>query len=444
MKALIIAAGKGSRLQTKSKEKPKPLIRLLGLSLIERIILTAKQAGIEEFVVVVGYLGEKIKKELGNGKNLGVNITYIENNEWDRENGISVLMAKEVLKEKFVLLMSDHVFDSQILKRLQKTELKKDECVLVVDRAPDKYYIDLEDATKVKVDDDGYILEIGKDTENFNCVDCGIFLLSPLIFSALDQSVKEGDETLSGGIRILAKKRKIKSLEVGNNFWIDIDTIKSYRMAEKILCQKLKKPTDGPISKYLNRPVSIRISKFLVNFNLKPDLISLVSFFLCGLSGLFFSLGGYLYFVIAGVLSQLSSIIDGCDGEIARLKFQSSKYGAWFDAVLDRYADALIIFGMTYGWWKLHLTTDIWLVGFMALIGSFMNSYTAIKYDSIFLTREKSKIKVRIGRDIRIFLIMIGAFLNQIYFVLLLLGVLTNLESLRRLYILRKNNISEA
>jgi len=78
------------------------------------------------------------------------------------------------------------------------------------------------------------------------------------------------------------------------------------------------------------------------------------------------------------------------------------------------------------------------------LIGSFMNSYTAIKYDSIFLTREKSKIKVRIGRDIRIFLIMIGAFLNQIYFVLLLLGVLTNLESLRRLYILRKNNISEA
>ena len=61
MKALIIAAGIGSRLSSFTKEKPKPLIRLLGLSLIERIILTAKQAGIDEFVISVGYLGEKIR-----------------------------------------------------------------------------------------------------------------------------------------------------------------------------------------------------------------------------------------------------------------------------------------------------------------------------------------------------------------------------------------------
>ena len=59
MKALIIAAGKGSRSGSLTKDEPKPLVRLLGLSLVERVILTAKEVGIDEFVIVIGYLGGK-------------------------------------------------------------------------------------------------------------------------------------------------------------------------------------------------------------------------------------------------------------------------------------------------------------------------------------------------------------------------------------------------
>ena len=99
MKALIIAAGKGSRLKSLTIVEPKPLIQLLGLSLIERIILTARQAGIDEFVIVIGYLEGKIKDKLGDGKRYGVKITYIENLEWQRGNGVSVLKVKEFLEE---------------------------------------------------------------------------------------------------------------------------------------------------------------------------------------------------------------------------------------------------------------------------------------------------------------------------------------------------------
>lgn len=69
MKALIIAAGRGSRLNGLTADKPKSLIQLLGLSLIERIILTAKQAGIDELIVTIGYLADKIKEQLGDGRN---------------------------------------------------------------------------------------------------------------------------------------------------------------------------------------------------------------------------------------------------------------------------------------------------------------------------------------------------------------------------------------
>ena len=82
MKALIIAAGQGLRLGHLTEATPKPLIRLLGLSLIERVILTAKQVGITEFVVVVGYLGDKIRATLGDGSQWGVKIAYVQNNEW--------------------------------------------------------------------------------------------------------------------------------------------------------------------------------------------------------------------------------------------------------------------------------------------------------------------------------------------------------------------------
>ena len=133
MKALIIAAGKGNRLRNLTKDEPKPLVRLLGLSLVERVILTAKEVGIDEFIIVIGYLGERVKEKLGNGKRYGMEIAYIENTEWERGNGISVLKAKESLKENFILSMSDHIFDARILKELISYDLKNS-VVLVVDK----------------------------------------------------------------------------------------------------------------------------------------------------------------------------------------------------------------------------------------------------------------------------------------------------------------------
>jgi len=436
VKALILAAGRGDRLNHLTKDKPKPLIEVLGLSLIERVILTAKQAGTNEFLVVVGYLGDKIKARLGEGEKYGVKINYIENNQWRRGNGVSVLKAKESLKENFILLMSDHIFEAKILSHLKQIKLEDGECVLCVDKTP-KEHIDMEDATKVNIENDK-IVEIGKKLKDYNSIDCGIFVCSPSIFEALEKSIREGEETLSAGIRVLAKQGKIKYFNVKDSFWIDVDTDDEYKKAEEILCSKLIKPTDGPIAKFLNRPISIRISKLLLKTKIKPNSISFASFIIGILSAFFFCLGGYLNILIGGFLAQISSIVDGCDGEVARLKFQQSDYGGWFDTVLDRYADALIIFGMVYGYWSLHQNIMIWFFGFIALMGSFMNSYTAGMYHLFFGNEINTKrLKIRFGRDIRLFLIMVGALSNQIFYTLIILGILTNIESIRRLYVLR-------
>jgi len=438
MKALIIAAGKGSRLESLSKGQPKPLIKLLGLSLVERVILTAREAGIAEFIIVIGFLGERIKEKLGTGNDYGVNITYIENKEWQGGNGASVLAAKRVLNEDFVLLMADHIFEAKILDELKEIKPKNKECILVIDRTPEEY-IDLDDATKIKVENDR-IVDIGKQIKDHSGLDCGIFLLSPSIFEALEKSIKEGDQTLSGGIRVLARNRMMKYFDVKNAFWLDIDTKSSFKKAEKILLKQLIKPTDGPVSRFLNRPVSLIISKILVKTKVKPNLISFASFLICVSSAFFFSMGNYFYLIIGGVLAQFSSVIDGCDGEVARLTFQESDYGAWFDAVLDRHADAFLLFGLIYHVYSLSGNHLSLLIGFMAILGTFMNSYTADKYDG-FMKRKLGlgEHYFRMGRDVRMFIIFLGALINQPFLTLILIALLMNSENIRRIAVLYKN-----
>ena len=200
--------------------------------------MNGKKSGVEDFTIVIGYLGDEIQKVLGDGSNYGVKITYVENDEWKSGNGVSVLKAKGIIsngnQEKFFLMMADHVFEQRILQDLNKINLEQDSCVLVVDEHP-KRHINMLDATKVKINN-GFIVEIGKELENYNGVDCGIFILSPSsIFEALEQSRKNNDDTLSGGIKILGKNKQIKNFSVNGHFWIDVDTENDYLEAEKLL-----------------------------------------------------------------------------------------------------------------------------------------------------------------------------------------------------------------
>jgi phosphatidylglycerophosphate synthase len=161
------------------------------------------------------------------------------------------------------------------------------------------------------------------------------------------------------------------------------------------------------------------------------------------LGAFFFFLGGYVNLVVGGILAQFSSIIDGCDGEVARLKFQATAFGGWFDAVLDRYADAFLLFGLTYYVYIVNTNFLYITIGFLAIIGAFMNSYTADKYDGLMREQIESKRQhFRIGRDVRVFIIFIGALTNQVVLTLVLIATLTNAENIRRIVVLNREGKS--
>ncbi|RMF68137.1 MAG: nucleotidyl transferase [Calditrichaeota bacterium] len=435
MEALIIAAGRGSRLN--HRHSPKPLTRMMGLNLLERIILTAKNAGVEGFKIVVGYKAEAIKQALGNGEKYGTTIEYIYNPEWQKGNGVSVLAAKDYFHEPFILLMADHLFEESIIRDLLNFPIEDGECVLAIDRNLKGSHFSLDDVTKVLVDD-GYISKIGKTVHQYNALDTGFFLCTPVLFQALEHSVANGDYGLSGGNQILASMGSLRTLDITGRLWIDVDDEVAYKKAKRTLVRSLLKQTDGPISKRLNRKISSRVSSFLSERSVTPNHMTWVSFVVAALAAACFYKASYAWILLGGVLAQLSSILDGCDGEIARLKFQHSFFGMWLDRILDRYADGLIIIGMTYALWLRLQSPLAWLVGGLALLGTFLNSYTAVAYDKLVKRGlVAGNNHMRIGRDVRLFVVFLGAVLNQLMTTLLVLVALTHFESIRRLLLLR-------
>jgi len=231
--ALIIAAGRGMRFGAATDSRPKPLIEVGGVPLLCRTLRTARRAGIDHFTVVTGYRGKVLEEFLRQRISPGIEIQCLRNEKWERPNGLSVLRAKGYVLGPFVLLMADHLFETQILKDLFATPLPLGYCRLAVDFHPERIP-DLADATKVAVQD-GRVRDIGKEIKNYNAIDTGIFLCTEGIFDALETAISKGKESLSDGIRELARLQRMEAMDIGDLFWQDIDDEASRLKVEKRL-----------------------------------------------------------------------------------------------------------------------------------------------------------------------------------------------------------------
>jgi len=438
LKGVILAAGYGSRLTSTIKSGQKSLVELAGLSFIERVLFSFSRYSIKDVIVILGYGDKILKDKIGDGKNYGVAITYIKCADWKNGNGSSLFSAKEALRgtKRFILSMADTWFEPEVIHQMMRNT--KDANILCVDKKIERIQ-NIEEATKVKVKSSGLITKIGKELSDFNAVDCGIFILSEDVFEALNKSFRNGDYSLSGAIQQLVHRGKVATHDIGEYHWQDIDTENDLHEANKKLMSSLRKEGDGLISKHLNRHLSLPITKKIVNYGISPDQITIASFLLSLLAGLLFGLGTAITLVLAGVVSQLSSVMDGVDGEIARLKFASTRYGSYFDSILDRYGDTAIIIGMAYASYGVFPDISIIVVTSFALIGSAMSMMSKDSFFKTFGVRYNAGKMDGYGkyllanRDGRLFLIFLAGITGQVLLVLGILAITTNLLAIYRL-----------
>ena len=233
MKCLIVAAGQGTRLREKGDLKP--LIPIRGVPLIERVIGNARSAGVTEFFVVTGYRAEELQARLGEFAQSGnVHITRILNRAWDRANGVSVLTAKQFLDEPFLLAMCDHLVDPEIFRSLMASPREPETVTLGVDFNIDSPLNDPEDVTRVKCEGNR-LLHIGKVIRDFNAFDTGVFLCTPIMFGALEESQARGDDSISGAMNVLAEWNKARVFDIQDRLWVDVDDPAAFAKAETLL-----------------------------------------------------------------------------------------------------------------------------------------------------------------------------------------------------------------
>ena len=186
------------------------------------------------------------------------------------------------------------------------------------------------------------------------------------------------------------------------------------------------KPREGLVSYYLSRRISRPLAKLLVSTPVTPNQVSFVSFLIALVSlGLFLS-GHNIW---AGLAAQASSTVDGVDGDLARLKGMATRFGGFFDAVLDRYSDVAILGGLTY-WAIVYEHTQpaelVELVGLLAITGSLMISYTRARAEASLGTSFSGAALFLGSRDARLLIVMVGAMLGQALATLVIISALTN------------------
>ena len=137
---------------------------------------------------------------------------------------------------------------------------------------------------------------------------------------------------------------------------------------------------DGYVAAHLNRRLSVPISARLARTRITPTQITVISFLIALVGAACFAVGRHWTAVIGALLVQLSSVVDGCDGELARLRHLATARGGWLDTMLDRYADAAVVVGITVGYAAGHPGVLPWLGGMAAITGFLLASYTTKEY----------------------------------------------------------------
>jgi len=213
MQAIVLAAGEGSRMRPLTSKRPKVMLPVAGKPFLEHILSRGREAGLDSFVLVVGYCQQAVRSYFGDGRRLGIKIDYAVQ-EKQLGTGHALLAAEAESEDRFVVLNGDVLPDTESLQRIAQSEEMAAASFRVAD--PSRYGVFSADGSYVKS-----VVEKNPSPPS-NLANAGIYLLSGEIFDALAKAPisERGEHELTDGLNILAAKKRIRLLEMKD--WLEI------------------------------------------------------------------------------------------------------------------------------------------------------------------------------------------------------------------------------
>lgn len=233
-KAIVMAAGKGTRMLPLTKEIPKPLIKVNSRPFLDYLIENLVGAGFSQIGIVGGYRIEKLREYI-KGLDYDAEFTIIEQKE-QKGTADALISAKDFAgDDSFVALGGDNLWSVADLKRIAK----EDEDIYiagVVVEEPEHFGVLLSDASGE------YLDEISEKPRSFvgNLINTGLYKFTPEIFDALGKvSLSErGEMELTDALTLLAKDKKVKIMKL-NDYWVDFGKLEDIPGVERFLREVL-------------------------------------------------------------------------------------------------------------------------------------------------------------------------------------------------------------
>jgi phosphatidylglycerophosphate synthase len=175
---------------------------------------------------------------------------------------------------------------------------------------------------------------------------------------------------------------------------------KAARKAERFLLKDLRKPIDGIVSKYLNRYISLGVTRWLARTGISPNMLTLFIIPMGMASGVFAAIAEpYWMLVLAGLFFQGQSVFDGCDGEIARVTFRFSHLGQWLDSIGDDVTNYSFCLGLALGQARVNDWPWFYFVGFAVLLVQCMTTGIMYRRMIIMGTGDLLQVPVTLGAN---------------------------------------------
>ncbi len=372
-----------------------PLASVVGIGLFQRTVLTLQRAGIRQLIVLSGSEEEQLKLTLGKGPRVTIPVRWMPIREFPLDDPRTwESLAAEV--HGFALVASVHsVFSRGLIEQLRR-DVRDGQSIVVAQSRQDQLDHPTMHGVPLNMSS-GRSKTVGSTRLEESTVRVAELVVVPAnLMSAANPATNEkGRPPIRQWIERAAADGRVRvvTAEAKRGTWYqEVRTLSDVNTAENKLYNSLKGEFEGFVDRYFNRKLSRWFTRLFLAIGLSPNSITV----LAGLIGLVaaagFGIGTYSAGVVAAVLFQLAAVIDCCDGEVARLTFTESQFGAWLDLVLDNVVHMAIFAGIAVGLYTTKIgQNDEWVplaLGVAAVVGNAV---------SFFLVEKAQKIKTMSG-----------------------------------------------